>query len=82
MTLIFHPSPQSTEVTQRGVTVKGIIRDCKIQVNQVVSKGTSIINQSGVCPSGLVNTKLAVSQSARGTHLYVAQDAIEVTAAK
>jgi hypothetical protein len=67
-----HPSPQSTEVTQGG----------KIEVNQVVSKDTCIVNQSGVRSSGLMNTESIVTQSAGGTHFCVTQNAIEVTAAK
>jgi hypothetical protein len=82
MTLISYQSSQLANVTQRAVTGRGIIRGCTINVNQVVSKDTPIVNQSGVRSSGLVDTESAVTQSAKGTHIYVTQNAIEVTAAK
>jgi hypothetical protein len=82
MTLIFHQSSQPTKVTQKAVKGRGVVRGCTIQVNQVVSKDTPIVNQSGVRSSRLVDTESAVTQSAEGTHIYVTQNAIEVTAAK
>lgn len=72
-------SSQSTKVTQSGTEVRGSIRDSKIEVNQVVRKDTSVANQSGVCSLELVDTEVAVSQSARGTHLPITGDAIEVS---
>jgi len=82
MTLTSHQSSQPANVTQRAVTAGGIIRDCTIRVSQVVLKDTAIVKQSGISSSGLVNTEPVVTQSAEGTHLYVTQNAIEVTTAK
>ena len=81
MTLIVHLPSQPT-VTQRAVTCTGIIRGCTFKVNQVVSKDTPTVNQSGVSSSGLVDTESVVTQSAEGTHIYVTQNAVETTAAK
>jgi len=71
MTLSVQPL-QST-VTQTGLTVTGSIKNSKIEVKQeIVSKDTSIIDQSGVYAFGLVNIEVTVSQSARGDEKPVA----------
>jgi hypothetical protein len=70
-------SSQLTEVTQSGVKVKGIIRDCTIEVTQVVSKDNSVVDQSGVRSFGSVDTKIEASQSVEGVHLSVTQKVIE-----
>lgn len=48
MTWNFNQSPQPIRVTSRSVKVGGIIRNCKIEVNQVVWKNASLVNQSRV----------------------------------
>ena len=69
MTWSFNPSPQSIRVTSSGVKVGGVIRNCKVEVNQVVWKNASVVNQSRVRS---VDTEALVS------YPFIMLDAIRV----